>query len=140
MIRRIEGLAGTAKSQLEPEDGEYLVRVARAQYHWDKRKPYYSIWFEILRPLRLKHKAFVGRIYCSPKALWKLNWFLHDFGYDPELLGREELDEQALAGLEGVVKISHHTVNGTVLLNLDGFSRAENWAGIGEDEKQAEVA
>ena len=48
-----------------------------------------------------------GRVYCIAKALWKLGWFLRDFLYDPDLLGREEVDEKALSGLRGVVKISH---------------------------------
>jgi hypothetical protein len=26
-----------------------------------------------------------GRLYCTPGALWKLNWFLRGFGYDSEL-------------------------------------------------------
>ena len=30
-----------------------------------------------------------------PKALWKLDWFLRDFGYDTELLGRDEVDESS---------------------------------------------
>ena len=33
-------------------------------------------------------------LYCTPKALWKLSWFLRDFGYDTELLGRDEIDER----------------------------------------------
>jgi hypothetical protein len=49
-------------------------------------------------------------------------WFLRDFFYDPESLGREEIDEKALAGLRGVVKIRHSIVNGTSLLNFDGFA------------------
>ena len=53
--------------------------------------------------------------------------FLRDFVYDPESLGREEIDEKALSGLRGVVKISHTTVNGTSLLNFDGFAPASQW-------------
>ena len=65
--------------------------------------------------------------YCTPKALWKLSWFLRDFGYDTELLGRDEVDEKNLVGLRGVVKISHSVMNGTSLLNLDGFAPASQW-------------
>jgi hypothetical protein len=43
------------------------------------------------------------------------------------LLGREEVDEKALSGLRGVVKVSHGNVNGTSLLNLDGFAPASQW-------------
>jgi hypothetical protein len=52
---------------------------------------------------------------------------LRDFLYDPELLGSEEIDEKALFGLRGVVKISHATLNGRALLNLDGFAPASQW-------------
>jgi hypothetical protein len=31
--------------------------------------------------------------------LWKLNWFLRDFGYDTALLGRDEVDEIQMTGL-----------------------------------------
>ena len=68
-----------------------------------------------------------GRLYCTAKALWKLGWFLRDFLYDPDLLSTEEVDEKALSGLRGVVKISHTTVNGTSLLNFDGFAPASQW-------------
>ena len=68
-----------------------------------------------------------GRVYCTAKALWKLGWFLRDFLYDPDLLGQEQIDEKALSGLRGVVKISHTTVNGTSLLNFDGFAPASQW-------------
>lgn len=45
--------------------------------------------------------------YCTPNAIWRLGWFLRDFLYDPELLSQDEVDERALRGLIGVVKITH---------------------------------
>jgi len=65
--------------------------------------------------------------YCTPKALWKLRWFLRDFGYDPDLMGRDEVDEKALMGLRGIVRISHTTLNGRCFLNLGGFAPASEW-------------
>jgi hypothetical protein len=56
-----------------------------------------------------------------------LNWFLRDFGYDSELLGRDEVDEKQLVGLKGVVKISHIVFNDSSLLRLDGFAPAGRW-------------
>ena len=44
--------------------------------------------------------------------MWKLIWFLRDFTYDPERLSQSEVDERALRGLVGVVKIIHAVVNG----------------------------
>ena len=66
-------------------------------------------------------------IYCTPKALWKLNWFLRDFGYDTELLGQDEIDDKNLVGLCGVIKIGHVVVNGASQINLDGFATASQW-------------
>ena len=59
--------------------------------------------------------------------MWKLGWFLRDFLYDPELLSQDEIDERALRGLIGVVKISHTVVNGISLVNFDGFAPASQW-------------
>ena len=81
----------------------------------------------MLEPEAWAGSSLTGRLYCTEKALWKLSWFLRDFGYDAELLGRDELDEKALVKLHGVVKISHRVVNGTSLLNLDGFAPAAQW-------------
>ena len=59
--------------------------------------------------------------------MWKLGWFLRDFLYDPESLTRDEIDERALRGLIGVVKISHTILNGVSLVNFDGFAPASQW-------------
>jgi hypothetical protein len=128
MRRQIEGLhdAGDSATNNVP-DGLLLARVMRTQHRWDSRKPYYYLSFCVLEPKELAGYSFTGRIYCTPKALWKLNWFLRDFGYDTDLLGRDEIDDKSLVGLRGVVKISHVVVNGASLLNLDGFAPASRW-------------
>jgi hypothetical protein len=43
------------------------------------------------------------------------------------LLAHEQVDEKALPGLRGVVKISHTVINGISLINLDGFAPASHW-------------
>jgi hypothetical protein len=126
--RRIAGLHDADHSRAgEIPDGLFVVRVERAQHRWHAHKPYYVLRFAVLEPERLAGHTIVGRLYCSPKALWKFNWFLRDFGYDIELLGRDEIDDKNLVGLQGVVKISHSVVNGASLLNLDGFGPAAQW-------------
>ena len=104
-----------------------LVQIQRAQHRWDSRKPYYLLRFSILEPQDLRGLSFTSRLYCTPRALWKLNWFLRDFGYDSDLLDRDEVDERRLVGLCGIVKISHAVVDGTSLINLDGFAPASQW-------------
>lgn len=128
MKRYISGLnQANASSPDGAPDGLFLVRVERAQYRWHAQKPYYLLRFVVLEPKALAGRSISGRLYCTPKALWKLNWFLRDFGYDTELLGRDEIEDKNLVGLRGVVKITRSVVNGTSLLNLDGFAPASRW-------------
>jgi len=65
--------------------------------------------------------------------MWKLSWFLRDFGYDTELLGKDEIDDQALLGLKGVLKVNHAIVHGISVLNLDGFAPAARWKELSPD-------
>ena len=128
MRRRIQGLHDADQSRAgKIPDGLFLVRVERAQHNWHAQKPYYVLRFAVIEPEQLAGCSITGRLYCTPRALWKLNWFLRDFGYDTELLGRDEIDDKNLVGLRGVVKVSHAVVNGTSLLNLDGFAPAAQW-------------
>jgi hypothetical protein len=127
MRRCIQGLHEADPSRMtEIPDSLYLVRVERAQYRY-QRKPHYVLRMAVIEPRHFARQYITGRLYCTPKALWKLNWFLRDFGYDTELIGRDEIDEKILLGLRGIIKISHAVVNGSSLLNLDGFAPAAQW-------------
>jgi hypothetical protein len=127
MKRRVPGLSQAALPMTEVPDGVYLVAVGSVQYRWAKQKPYYALRFTVREPKPFLGTSLPARLYCTEKALWKLSWFLRDFGYDTELLGRDELDEKRLVGLEGVIKVSHTTVNGRTYLNLDAFASAGEW-------------
>ena len=126
MKRRFPGLHRTVESDSVP-DGIYLVRVEHVRYCW-AHKSFYEVRFQVLEPKLFAGHFLSSRLYCTPKALWKLSWFLRDFGYDSELLGRDELDEKALVGLIGVVQISRVVVHGTSLLNLEAFAPAARWS------------
>jgi hypothetical protein len=130
MKRRFQGLASTAQTNAEVPDGVFLVRVDQIRYSRERQKPFYAVRFSVLDPGPLAGRTFSGRLYCTSKALWKLSWFLRDFGYDPELLGRDEVEEKSLIGLRGVVKLSHTVVNGRTLINLDAFAPASAWDSI----------
>ena len=128
MKREIRGLAEVARdSKPELPDGIFLVRVDGAQFRWHSVKPFYVLRLTVLEPSEFAKHCIVGRLYCTQKAIWKLGWFLRDFLYDPELLAHEEVDEKALPGLRGVVKVSHSVVNGISLISLDGFAPASQW-------------
>jgi hypothetical protein len=119
-----------SEPNVEITDGLYLVRVSQVRYARERQKPFYSIRFGILEPEEFAGRALTD-LYCTSKVLWKFSWFLRDFGYDAELFGREEIDDKALVGLSGVIKVSHSFANGRSLLNLDAFAPAAAWAGIG---------
>ncbi len=108
-------------------DGFFLVTVEKATYRAFKDKPFLTLQLAVNEPQQFCRCRFSARLYCTSKALWKLNWFLRDFGYDTDLLGHDEIDDKALAGLQGVVKISHTNLNGRSYLNLDGFAPTANW-------------
>ncbi len=128
MKRQITGLHAADRSAADQiPDGVFLVRVQGARFHRQAQKPYYTLTLAILEPVRFAGQVLSSRLYCSPKALWKMNWFLRDFGYDAELLCRDEVDETQLVGLKGVVKISHIVLNGASLIRLDGFASAGRW-------------
>ncbi len=128
MKRQVPGLADVSRdSRPEIPNGVFLVRVDSAQFRWHVQRPFYVLRFSILEPKEFAGQSIVGRLYCTEKAMWKLGWFLRDFLYDPELLAHEQIDEKALRGLRGVVKISHTVINGISLTNLDGFAPASQW-------------
>jgi hypothetical protein len=128
MRRQITGLHAADRCAADQiPDGVFLVRVQRVRFQRQTQKPYYTLALTILEPSRFAGQILLSRLYCSPKALWKLNWFLRDFGYHTELLGRDEVDEKALIGLQGVVKISHTVFNDASWIRLDGFAPAARW-------------
>jgi hypothetical protein len=109
-------------------DGLFLVRVDHARYRWQKQKPYYEIRFVVLKPKHLIGCRISGRLYCTPRALWKLSWFLRDFGYDSELLRRDEIEDEALVDLVGSCKGQRsHGARHVSDLNFDAFAPAVRW-------------
>ena len=141
MRRRIPGLHSRQQDRDSLLEGLFLVRVDGASYRWHPQKPFIAIRFVVLEPKSFAARSFSGRLYCSERALWKLNWFLRDFGYDPDLLGRDEVDEKALRNLRGVIRTSHITLNGRSFQNFEAFAPAGEWeelscAAVGENPKQ----
>jgi len=127
MKRYVPGLHGATQNGDSDIEGFVLVRVEGASYRWHPQKPFFSLRLNILEPKRYAGRAISGRLYSTPRALWKLSWFLRDFGYDTDLLGRDEIDEKALRGLRGIVRISHSVLGRRPFLNLERFAPAANW-------------
>lgn len=130
MIRHIPGLHSWQPDDRNLLEGLFLVRVEPAFFRWQPKKPFLELHFAILEPQAVEKKTFVGRLYCTEKALWKFIWFLHDFGYDSELLSHDQVDVKALLNLQGVVRISHSVVHGRTYQNLDGFAPASEWEAL----------
>jgi hypothetical protein len=101
MKRRFQGLEETTQlADNEVPDGLFLVRVEGVQYRRHAQKPFYWLRLAVLEPPEFTGRIIFGRLYCTPKAVWKLGWFLRDFLYDVELLGRAEVDEKPCSGVE----------------------------------------
>jgi hypothetical protein len=130
MKRHIPGLHAESQRGEDQLKGTFLVRIDRAFYRWHPRKPFYLVRFVVIEPKEHQGHSIAGRIYCTPRALWKLNWLLQDFGYDSDLLGRDEIDEKALVGLRGIVRVSHTVLDGRTFVDLDGFAPAGEWEGV----------
>ena len=113
MRRFIPGLHSGHHASSTNLDGVFLVRVERASYQWHTHKPFLAVRFSILEPASFEAISFAGRLYCTERALWKLTWFLRDFGYDTELLSRDQVDEKALLNLRGVVRTTLHPTKRT---------------------------
>jgi hypothetical protein len=67
-------------------DGVFLVRVQRVLCRRQAQRSYYTLTLAIIEPSRFSGHILSSRLYCNPKALWKLNWFLRDFGFAGPLL------------------------------------------------------
>ena len=130
MIRQFPGLHSWQPEDRSLLEGLFLVRIDRAVFRWQPKKPFLELRLIILEPKAIEKRAFYGRLYCTEKALWKLSWFLQDFQYDRELLSHDQVDVKALQNLQGVVRVSHSVVNGRTYQNLDAFAPAGEWEAL----------
>jgi len=130
MRRHIPGLHSGQQHLANPLDGLFLVRVETVSYRWHPQKPFLALRFGILEPTSFEALSFSGRLYCTERALWKLNWFLRDFGYDSELLSRDQVDEKALLKLRGIIRTTFTNLNGHSYQNLDAFAPAGEWEAL----------
>ena len=141
MKRHIPGRHSRQQDRDSLLEGLFLVRVDAASYRWHPQKPFLSVRFVVLEPEPFAGRSLSGRLYCTERALWKLNWFLRDFGYDSDLLNQDQVDDKALLELCGVVRTSHVTLNGRSFQNLEAFAPRAEWEElscetIGGEQKQ----
>ena len=115
------------------------MRVDRAYYRWHPQKPFLHPQLRGPGPQDFASRKIAGRLYCTQKSLWKLNWFLRDFGYDPDLLGRDEVDEKALLGLVGILRTTRKSFAGRTFLNLEAFAPSSEWEFISKDAREGVV-
>ena len=127
MRRQIPGLHSRHQDSEAVFDGVFLVRVERAWYRRHPQKPFVELRFVILQPQLFRDRSFSSLLYCTEKALWKLHWFLRDFGYDADLLSRDQVDERVLLNLVGIARTSHKIFSGRSYQNLDSFAPAGEW-------------
>ena len=127
MKRHVPGLYSRQQDGDPPLEGLFLVCVECASYRWHPKKGFLLLRFVVLAPQSFERRSFSGRLYSTERALWKLNWFLRDFGYDMELLTQDQMDEKALLNLRGVVRTTYKALNGHTFQNLEAFAPAADW-------------
>ena len=127
MRRQIPGLHSNHQDPENSLDGLFLVRSRKRCL---PMAPAEVLSRAAIHRLGAKNRRFALLLWTAllhRPSLWKLNWFLRDFGYDTELLSRDQVDEKSLLNLQGGVRISHSTVNGRSYQNLDAFAPASEW-------------
>ena len=129
MKRRVPGLHQQTAARSQMPEGVLLVSVHRVLYI-SGQKPYFAA-FKVIEPAIYAGQQISTRLYCTERALWKLHWFLQEFHYDPNLLDQDEIDEKALLGLRGIIKVSRASVNGRMFINLDAFAPESAWSESG---------
>lgn len=127
MLIHVEGLNQEDKRKPLVE-GPYRARVVRCETPGHAARPCRAVTFLILEPALYAGQYVKTRLYCHERALWKLRWFLTDFGYDRELMAGEVLDDRQVVGLEGVIRLAYWGSDGHRRLDVQGFARAERWA------------
>jgi hypothetical protein len=127
MRRHIPGLHSRQQDGDHLLEGLFLVRIEWASYRWHPQKAFLQVRFVVLEPKPHEHRSFSGRLYSTERALWKLDWFLRDFGYDMDLLSQDQIDEKELVNLRGVVRTTHVTLNGHTFQNLEAFAPETEW-------------
>jgi len=132
MRTRIQGLSQPNQSKLLVE-GLYRARVVRFEPAGHAAKPCRRATFLILEPAAYSGLHIRTRLYCHDAALWKLRWFLSDFGYDAELMAAEELDDRRVVGLEGVIRLGYWGSDGHRRLDVEGFAATERWPEISQE-------
>ncbi len=140
MRRFVPGLHSGHHASSTNLDGVFLVSVEGASYRWHTQKPFLALRFSILEPASFEAISFDGRLYCTERALWKLTWFLRDFGYDSELLSRDQVDEKALLDLRGVIRTTFTQLNGHSYQNLNSFAPAAEWETLSCTTNDPEIA
>jgi hypothetical protein len=121
-------------------EGLYRARVLKFEPAGHAAKPCRMATFLVLDPAAYAGRHVRTRLYCHDRALWKLRWFLSDFGYDPELLAAEELDDRRVVGLEGVIRLSYWGLNGQRRLDVQGFAKLDRWVELAQSVQPVEQA
>ena len=128
---KIQGLS-QPNERITLLEGPYLARVVRFEPAGHAANPCRSATFLILDPGPYSGRYVRTRLYCHERALWKLRWFLRDFGYDHDLMAAEELDDRRVVGLEGVIRLAFWGTDGHQRLDVQGFAPKEEWVELSE--------
>jgi hypothetical protein len=126
MRAKIQGLSQVSE-RVPLAEGLYRARVVRFEFAKHSPKPCRTATFVILDPSHYLGRHVRTRLYLHERALWKLRWFLLDFGYDSELFNADELDDRRVLGLEGVIRLAYWGTDGQKRLDVEGFAPVSRW-------------
>jgi hypothetical protein len=126
MRAKIQGLSQVSE-RVPLVEGLYRARVVRFEFAGHSAKPCRAVTFLILDPTRYAGRYVRSRLYLHEPALWKLRWFLMDFGYDSDLFNADELDDRRVLGLEGIIRLAHWGTDGRRRLDVEGFAPISRW-------------
>lgn len=139
MRMKIQGLSQPSQ-RIPLAEGLYRARVVRFEIAGHAPKPCRTATFLILDPPPFAGRHVRTRLYCHERALWKLRWFLSDFGYDTELLAGELLDDRRVVGLEGVIRLAYWGPDGHRRLDVQGFAPTDRWGELHHEPEASSAA
>ena len=81
MKRQVREISDTAHDSEVPHSIS-LVRLDGTQHRWQAQKHFYPLRLSILKRTPFTGRSIVSRLYCTPKAVWKLGCLLRNFLFD----------------------------------------------------------
>lgn len=124
MRRPVRGLSQADGCGSPVPDGIYQLRIEAASLQPHRTRPLLRLRFQVLAPPSWAGDMIDADLLVTQRELWKLHWFLRDFGYDADLLAHDEIDDRQMIGLRGTARVVQAVRAGCCRAALVGFAPA----------------